>query len=74
MSEEAREKKDGDVAGEEDDDGGNHIEVAGTTISVVTVQPGDATNFPQSEQTVRIHYVATLEVRRLVEVSSTASS
>ena len=72
---------------EAEDDGGNHIDVNGATISVITLQPGsvserhenifatfanfstqtsasdyrDATNFPQSEQTVRIHYVATLQ-------------
>lgn len=39
---------------------GQKIEVDGVQILVETVQPGDATNFPQPGHTVRIHYVATL--------------
>mmetsp|Transcript_11779 Transcript_11779/g.15373 ORF Transcript_11779/g.15373 Transcript_11779/m.15373 type:complete len:110 (+) Transcript_11779:86-415(+) len=30
-------------------------------VEVTTVTPGDATNFPQQGQTVRVHYVGTLE-------------
>lgn len=39
---------------------GQKIEVNGVEILVESIQPGDATNFPQPGNTVRIHYVATL--------------
>jgi FKBP-type peptidyl-prolyl cis-trans isomerase len=36
------------------------IDVNGTEVIVTTLQAGDATNFPQTGQSVRIHYVARL--------------
>jgi FKBP-type peptidyl-prolyl cis-trans isomerase len=38
----------------------NDVEVCGVVVSVITLQAGDATNFPKSGQTVRIHYNAFL--------------
>ena len=39
---------------------GQKIKVNGVEILIESIQPGDATNFPQLGHTVRIHYVATL--------------
>mmetsp|Transcript_2990 Transcript_2990/g.4118 ORF Transcript_2990/g.4118 Transcript_2990/m.4118 type:complete len:138 (+) Transcript_2990:109-522(+) len=39
------------------DDG---LMVNGVPINITTLQPGDATNFPQLGHTVRIHYTAAL--------------